>query len=389
MNTDLIKKEIPLLEIKNSSVLVRVGFDIPNLIDLNRVLSAKKTIQQLLENGNKVVLVSKWGRIKGIPDPKFSFSSISKLISDCLDLNEKIEFINQFETVEFNNSKESELKDLIKNAKSSLILLENTHFEEKEISTLSCHRMEIAQIYSQIATYFVDECFISSHRKEASNFEIKKCLTWAFGTDYKSETSHLNVLKENPKKPFSCIMGGAKLSTKLPLIEKMLHCCDQIILGGLLCFTFQKAVNELLESGINLGFPFIDIKDSLLEIAFVQSAKNILLKNSQQIILPLDYHFSSLAEKNLALDIGPESIELFKSVIRSSKTVFWNGPMGLAEEVQFSNGTKELGLELASNPNIYKIAGGGDTLACLDQKTRDKFNYISMGGGATLSFLSN
>lgn len=401
-------------KIKNQNVLVRVCFDIPlpkeskigesldqyqKVIDLSRIHDATASIKTLYENNNKIILISKWGKLKIDSDfQKYSFTKLTKLLKNLfqekINPNIKLEFVNQFSFDEENYEVYSpeRIKSEISQDKNTITLLENIHFDGREKSKSEEDRKAIAQVYAGIASCVVDECFPSSHRTEATNTEIKKLLPFSYGVSYSKETESLNKVKTNPKKSFVFVMGGAKLETKLPLIEKMLPLADQILVGGMLCFTLIKAAKYL-------GMTDLDIKDSPVEEDFLDTAKSLLKNHGNKIILPVDLVFEDSVNHSIdpdkdgktlsfARDVGPKTIIEFGKYLSKAKTIFWNGPMGFFEKPPFDKGTKDLAHIITENNQAFTVLGGGDTGSSLDAATLKKFDLVSMGGGATLEYLS-
>lgn len=409
------QKPISLDQINNSTVLVRVSFDVPNLSDIERISDAIPTIKQLLEQNNKLILCTKWGKIKEIPEinemqnhPKSTSKLVSILDQELQKIN--LENVSESEIQKNKNEQKSNPISLIHinqfafdfaelrtnlqqmyfsiNSKT-IILLENTHFDGREKIKNETERLEIAKEYSKLADYFVDEAFASSHRLEATNTEIKTLLPHALGLSYERETRNLEKLK-NPAKPFVVIMGGAKLETKLPLLEKLLPLSDKILVAGLLAFTFIKAACLNAEKlGEKVDLP--EIFDSMVEEDFVPNAQELLKKFPSKIILPSDFVYDEIVKngetKKLACDIGPETIGKFGTEIKLAKTLFWNGPMGFFEKKPFDQATFEIA-KIITDSQCFSVLGGGDTNAALGSEILTKFGFVSMAGGATLNFLS-
>jgi phosphoglycerate kinase len=376
-------KLMNLKEIKNSNVLVRVCYDLSTLEQPARITDSMPTIFTLLENGNKVVLLSHWGRPKGTDDINLSLknqvSTIEKELlkyaeENNLNLSDlKVDFVNQYET--------EDLKKAVSDSTSQIVLLENTRFDKNEKSKDSTERKAIAEKYSVLGEYFVDDGFPVSHRKEATNYELAQILPSYYGVSFQAEIDTLTKVKENPEKPFVLIMGGAKLETKLPLIEKLLPRADKVIVGGLLSFTFAKAANEL-------GLQNVEIYASPVEEDFLESAKEILKNNPDKIVIPEDYIFDDSRGEKEGVDAGPNTLTKFKEALEGAKTVFWNGPIGFYEKEPYNQGTLELANYIANLDDCYKVAGGGDITTALPKEIIEKFSFASMGGGATLEFLS-
>jgi phosphoglycerate kinase len=359
--------------IKNSKVLVRVNYDLPNLQDDERIDDSLATIQTLLEENNKVILCTHWGR----PDPK-DMESHSQLSTSRLDdiieekLAESVLFVNQYSSWE-------EAKEEITNAKENIIILENTRYAADEKSKDPAVRLELAKKYAELADYFVDEAFAVSHRQEATNTEIKELLPSCHGLSFLNEINNLNKLK-NPEKPFAVVMGGAKLETKLDLLNKILPKTDKLIVGGMLCFTFIAAKKALGHDNLP------DIFESIVENDFIETAKDLLQQHGDKIVTPIDFVYS--LDGKYAFDIGPKTLELFATTLSDAKTVFWNGPMGFYEKPPYDHGTLELGKIIIGLTNAFKVVGGGDTGSALPAYILDGIDFVSMGGGATLEYLS-
>ncbi len=374
---------IHLSQIKNSIVLVRTNYDLPDLNHLVRIDDSLPTIRQLLDQNNKVVICTHWGRPVD-NDPTKSTNQLDEILES--KLRENVLAINQYDS--FSNA-QGEIKDT--NAK--VILLENTRYNKGEKSKDESVRKELAAQYASLASYFVDEAFAVSHRQEATNYDIKNLLPWTFGLSHQAELNNLNQLKDNPKKPFIAIMGGAKLETKLALIKNLLPKVDQIILGGMLSYTFLAAIEELQkESNCPKEIQEFQVAPyyfSLVEKSFVPVAKDLLLKNWNKIVLPVDFVYGELeAGKTVALDIGLESVLKFQQITNNARTIFWNGPMGFYEKQPYHMGTLKLGEHLASLHNCHIVIGGGDVGSALPEQVLSQFSWVSMGGGATLEYLS-
>jgi phosphoglycerate kinase len=361
-----------LTEIQNAIVLVRVCYDLPSLQDTDRIKDSQKTINLLLNQGNKVILLSHWGRPDGKRVSELSLENLLGAVQS--NFTEDIEFINQYDYFDKNLS----LRDLMNISKTRLFLFENTRFDANETTKNLFARDLLAQKYAQIADYYVDEAFSVSHRQEVTNYEVKKLLSYSYGLSFRNELTHLEKIKTNPNKPFVVLMAGAKLETKLPLIAKMCEKADKVLIGGQLCFTFLKAAN----SDINLF-------GSVIEPDFLQQAKDLLIKYKDKIVLPVDFIYGDLNGEKLALDLGSQTLDIFKSELSNGKSIFWNGPVGYYLDKKYAAGTIELGNHIAKLQHVYKVLGGGDSVAVLPEETLEYFDFVSMGGGATLEYLSN
>ena len=409
------QKPISLDQINNSTVLVRVSFDIPNLSDIERILDAIPTIKQLLCQNNKLILCTKWGKIKEkieTSEMQNHPKSTSKLTQILNQEIQKISLENNLEnkndnsqnnpanspiSVIYINQFAFNFEELSKNLaqmyfsinSKTIILLENTHFDEREKSKNETERLEIAGEYAKLADFFVDEAFASSHRTEATNTEIKTLLPYALGLSYANEVQNLEKLKK-PQKPFVILMGGAKLETKLPLLEKLLPITDKILVAGLLAFTFIKAALLNAEKlGKKIDLP--EIFDSMVEEDFVPNARELLTKFPSKIILPIDFVYDEIVKDGkslkLACDIGDKTITKFSDEIKNARSLFWNGPMGFFEKKPFDKSTHQIA-EIITQSQCFSVLGGGDTNSALGKETLAKFGFVSMAGGATLDFLS-
>lgn len=357
--------------ISDSTVLVRVNYDLPLPISTERIDDSLSTLETLFENNNKIIILTHWGR------PKDSDANLStkKLVSYIEEsLGRTVIYINQFKGFE-------DAKDIINESKEKIFLLENTRFNSDEKSKDPKVRLELAKSYAYLGDAFVDEAFPVSHRDEATNCEIKTKLPYCYGISYQNEIENLDKIKANPKHPFVAIMGGAKLETKLPLLNKILPKVDKILVGGLLAFTFLLAKK-------NLGQNIPDIFDSIVENDFVSVAEEILRNHGDKIILPIDLAYGENESKKYGYDIGIETIELFKSEIAKAQTIFWNGPMGFCEKKPFDKGTLEIATAIVANKTCFSAIGGGDTGSAVPVDIEAQFNFVSMGGGATLEYLA-
>jgi phosphoglycerate kinase len=357
--------------IKNSTVLVRVNYDLPDPISTERIDDSLATLETLFENENKVILVTHWGRPKGV-DLKLSTNNLIPYIEE--SLGRTVIFVNQYDG--FENAKE-----FIAKSNEQFFILENTRFDKDEKSDQSHIRLDLATKYATLAHNYIDEAFAVSHRQEATNYEIKNILPNCLGLSYQNEITHLEHLKNKPKSPYIAIMGGAKLETKLPLLTKILPKVDRILVGGLLAFTFIQAANDL-------GLSKLEIFDSMVEIDYLKEATELLRTHGDKIILPIDLDFAEIDGKKYGFDIGPNTVKHFEQYIINAKTIFWNGPLGYCEKKPYDQGTLKIATIIANNKDSFKAIGGGDTGSAIPSNIELQFNFVSMGGGATLEYLS-
>lgn len=373
-------------QIDHKTLLVRVCFDLPSLQDTARILDAKQTIQTLLDNQNKVVLLSHWGRPKGQFLSEKSLQNLIPIITKIIGKTPI--YLNQFENFE-------KTKQVIENSTENFFLLENTRFDPDEKNKDDQKRQVLAQKYAQLGEIFIDEAFSVSHRKEVTNYDLKNLLPWGFGYSHQNEIDSLQKLKQNPERPFMVIMAGSKLETKLDLISKMILKADKILLAGKLAFTFLQAAKELKID----KYSQIDYGKSQIEIEFLDTAKDLLVKFEEKLVLPTDFVYGDSdgnliqsdkinpSDQYFAYDVGSETVSGYCNILAEAKTVFWNGTLGYYEKFPFERATMLVGYFLANQNQIYRVLGGGDTTAALIPEILQKFDFASMGGGASLDFL--
>jgi phosphoglycerate kinase len=375
-----------LNKISNKRVLVRVCYDISSLEQTARIKDSLETIFTLISNNNKVIIVTHWGRPKGEVQDTYSLRKQLPIIQREIDeYKNNLPFRPEVSLLDqYSDGFEESGRKIEQAEAQNLFVLENTRFNPDEKSKDITKRKELAKKYANLADYFIDEAFPVSHRKEATNAEIKEFLPYEKGISYQKEVNTLGKIKENPEKPFVLIMGGAKLETKLPLIQKLLPITDKIIVAGLLSFTFVKA-------GKDMGLDYlqgVDIGDTSVEEDFLEDAKDILANYPKKIILPFDYIYDYSDGKKEGVDTGSESLQKFIEITSTAKTIFWNGPIGFYEKEPYNKGTLTLARHISSLQNCYKVAGGGDITTALPSEVISKFSFASMGGGATLEFLA-
>ena len=381
------KKTVKDIDVKGKKVLVRCDFNVPldengTITDNTRITAALPTIKYLMENGAKVILCSHLGRPKGEVNPKYSLKPVAKELSKLLET--EIKFANDV-TGESAKQVTESLKD------GEVALLENVRFdsrEEKNDETLS---KEFANLTDGI---YVNDAFGAAHRAHSSTEGVSHFVdTSVAGFLMEKEITFLSGTLENAKKPFVAILGGAKVSDKIGVIENLISKVDTILIGGGMAFTFFKSM------GYNIG-------DSICEDDKIEEAKSILEKAKNagvKIVLPQDVRISTefsndtqdtLVNSNeipdgyQGLDIGPKTSEEFANVLKDAKTILWNGPLGVCEFSKYCVGTENVAKSIAENKEAISVVGGGDSVAAIKKLgLQDKFTHISTGGGASLELL--
>ncbi|MCL6423376.1 phosphoglycerate kinase [Brachybacterium sp. JHP9] len=375
-------------DLRGTRVIVRADLNAPldgtTITDDGRIRAALPTITQLADAGARVVVISHLGRPKGAPEEKYSLKPVVARMSELLGADVA------FATDTVGASAQETVAAL---EDGQVAILENLRFNAGETAKDEAERTAFAKELAALGDAFVSDGFGVVHRKQASVYELAQLLPAAAGQLVRSEVEALRKVVENPERPFVVILGGAKVSDKLGVIENLLTKADRIIIGGGMAYTFMKA------KGWEVGI-------SLLQADQVDTVKGYMEqaeKNGVEIILPVDTvvarEFKADAEATIVpsdeipadqegLDIGPKSRELFAEKIADAKTVFWNGPMGVFEFEAFAAGTKAVAEALAEAPG-YTVIGGGDSAAAVRTLGFDesKFSHISTGGGASLELI--
>ena len=379
-----MKKTIEDIDVQGKKVLVRVDFNVPlnengEITDETRIRAALPTIQYLLDHGAKVILMSHLGRPKGEVKPEFSLAPVAKRLSEIL--NTKVIFAK--------DCIGKEAQDAVDSMEAGqVVLLENLRFHKEE----TANDPEFAKQLASLGDIFVLDAFGTAHRAHASTAGVADYLPAVAGFLIGKELSIMGKALEDPARPFIAILGGAKVSDKIGVIENLLGKVDGLIIGGGMANTFVKA------QGYEMGKSLVDDERLGLARALMDQAK----KKGIKIMLPSDFvvakEFKADAETQIvaaenipadamALDIGPSTRIIFANEIKSAKTVIWNGPMGVAEMPAFANGTKAIAEALADSSAITIIGGGDSAAAVKKLGYADKMSHISTGGGASLEFL--
>lgn len=375
-----------LKDLKGKKVLVRVDFNVPIkdgvIGDDNRMVAALPTIKYIIDNGGKAILFSHLGRIKTEEDKeKLSLKPVAEHLADLL--NKPVTFVPA--------TRGKQLEDAIAEMKDGdVLVVENTRFEDLDGKKESGNDPELGKYWASLGDVFVNDAFGTAHRSHASNVGIASNMPQtAAGFLLEKEIKFLGEAVDNPQHPFVAILGGAKVSDKIGVIEHLLDKADKIIVGGGMTYTFYAA------KGIKIG-------NSLVEEDKIELAKELLEKAGDKIVLPVDNvcatEFNNDAPSKvfegdiedgyMALDIGPKSVDLFKSVLKDAKTVVWNGPMGVFEMPNFAKGTLGVGEFLGTLADATTIVGGGDSTAAVNELgVAEKLTHISTGGGASLEYL--
>lgn len=377
------KLTIKDIDLKGKTVLMRADFNVPQDADLNitddtRIKATLPTIEYILQNGiNKLILMSHLGRPDGKVVAKYSLKQVALKLQELL--NEPVLFLN--DCVGDNIKKE------ITGSKLRIILLENLRFHSEE----EANDAGFAKQLASLGDIFVNDAFGTAHRAHASTEGVTHYLKSAAGFLLGKEIEYLGDALQSPQKPFIVILGGAKVSDKIKVIENLLPKCDAIIIGGGMAYTFLKAQGKTIGNS-KLEKDKVDLAKSILDKAR-QLKKDILLPVDNICVETVDLNAKSelagenIPEGKIAVDIGPKTIALFKEKLQSAKTIVWNGPLGIFEMAPFSKGTKEIA-EFISGLETVSIIGGGDTAAAVTKfNLEDKMTHISTGGGASLEFL--
>ncbi len=382
------KLTIDKVQLKGKRVLVRVDFNVPldenqNITDDRRITSALPTIKKIIADGGKAILMSHLGRPKGEVKAEFSLAPVAKKLSELL--GKDVTFAP--DSVGDDVAKlVAELND------GDVLLLENLRFHKEETD----NGEEFAKALATFGDIYVNDAFGTAHRAHASTEGVTKFIdTCVAGYLMQKELNYLHGAIAEPKRPFTAILGGAKITGKIDVIETLLEKVDTLIIGGGMAYTFYKA------QGFEIG-------SSLLDADKVELAKEMLAKfeaSNVNVLLPVDVlvakdfdndspsevvKVNEMPADKMGLDIGPETVELFCNEIKKSKTVVWNGPMGVFEFPNFANGTNSVANALvdATENGAITIVGGGDSAAAIKKAGLDeKVSHVSTGGGASLEFL--
>ena len=375
-----MKRSVRDLDLQGKRVLVRVDFNVPvkdgEVTDDTRIRSALPTIRHLLSEGARPILISHLGRPKGEPDEKYVMDPVAARLRELL--GEPVEKFDAAVGPEV-------VKALDDWDGSGVVLLENSRFYPGETKNDAGFADQLAAL----ADLYVDDAFGAAHRAHATTVGVAERLPAAAGLLMEEEIDYLDKVLEDPERPFVAILGGAKVSDKLGVIESLLETADSLLIGGAMGFTFFEA----------LGY---ETGDSLVEDDYLEEAKRLMEEAGERLVLPVDVVVADAMEEGvesetvavdsipsgkMGLDIGPETVALFEGYISGANTIFWNGPMGVFEIDDFAKGTEGVARAVAES-GATSVVGGGDSVAAVNKLgLEDRMSHISTGGGASLEYV--
>jgi phosphoglycerate kinase len=377
-------KSIQDADLKGKKVIARFDFNVPltkteprTITDASRIDEAIPTIKLLLEKGaSKIVMISHLGRPDGKPDPKYSLEPVAEYLAQKLGTD----------VILSESAIDNGVKNLLQLPETKLVLLENIRFlpgEEK-------NDMELAEKIASYGDIYVNDAFGAAHRKHASTYGINAFFkNRAYpGLLMKKEIDSLSSLLDKPAKPFVAIVGGAKVSDKIKTIEKLLVLVDTLLIGGAMAYPFLKA------KGVTVGKSLCSDEDVALAKQLLQQDKGKKIQLPKDHVTSLEFGGAPVAcegtnipADQMGLDIGPLTIKAYSDHIKTAKTIFWNGPMGLFENKDFAKGTMSIA-DTISETKAFSVVGGGDSVAAVQQSGKaDKFSHVSTGGGASLEYI--
>lgn len=378
-----MKKSVKDFDVKGRTVVLRCDFNVSIkdgvILDDTRICASLKTINYLLDNGSKVVILSHFGKVKSKEDmDKYNLELVYDRLNELIP--NKFKFVSSLDDDEIRN-------EVLNLDFGKGVLLQNTRFYDLDGKRESSCDMELAKFWASLGDLFINDAFGTLHRKHASNYGVSCYLPSGIGFLVEEEVSNLDKL-DNPCRPFAVIMGGSKVSDKLAIINSLIERVDYLLVGGAMAFTFLRA------KGYEVG-------KSLQEEEQISYCRDLLSKYGDKIVLPIDFYgsdsysnddkrleeVSSFVDSFMGLDIGDKSISLFKEKLKGVKTLFWNGPMGVYEFDNYKNGTYEVMNFICDNIDVT-ILGGGDIVTCVNEfDLNSKVTFVSTGGGASLSYI--
>jgi phosphoglycerate kinase len=377
------KRSIRDLDLQSKRVLVRVDFNVPvkdgRVTDDTRIVRALPTIRHLLSEGARPILISHLGRPKGEPDPKYAMNPVAAKLGELL--GEPVLKLDAAVGPEV----EGALEDW---DGRGVVLLENSRFYPGETT----NDPDFSDQLAALADLYVHDAFGAAHRAHATTVGVAQRLPAAAGLLLEGEIDYLDGILQDPERPFVAILGGAKVSDKLGVIESLLRTADSLLVGGAMCFTFFQA------QGYEVG-------ESLVEDDYLEEARRLMDEAGERLVLPVDVVVAEKMEEGagagtvavkdipsgkMGLDIGPETVALFEEAIAGARTIFWNGPMGVFEIDAFAKGTEGVAraVAAASSGGATSVIGGGDSVAAVNKLgLEDRMSHISTGGGASLEYI--
>ena len=377
------KRSIRDLDLQSKRVLVRVDFNVPikdgEVSDDTRIVRALPTIRHLLSKGARPILISHLGRPKGEPDPKYAMNPVATKLGELL--GEPV--------LKLDAAVGPEVEEALEDWDGrGVVLLENSRFYPGETK----NDPDFSDQLAALADLCVNDAFGAAHRAHATTVGVAERLPAAAGLLLEEEIDYLDGVLQDPERPFVAILGGAKVSDKLGVIESLLRTADSLLVGGAMCFTFFQA------QGYEVG-------ESLIEDDYLEEARRLMGEAGERLVLPVDVVVAETMEEDagvgtvavddipsgkMGLDIGPETVALFEEEIAGARTIFWNGPMGVFEIEAFAKGTENVARAVAeaSSRGATSVIGGGDSVAAVNKLgLEDRMSHISTGGGASLEYV--
>lgn len=381
-----MKKTLQNMNVTNKTVIVRVDYNVPiengKILDDNKILETLETIEYLMAENCKIILLSHLGKVKTEADKiKYTLEPVAKRLKEIL--NSEVYFTKDI----FSPDLKKRVAEL--NPKE-ILMLENTRFADVPNRLESTCDAQLSLFWSSLADVFVNDAFGTAHRAHASNYGIAKYIPSCIGFLMQKELFSLNKLVKNPEHPFVVVMGGAKIDDKIELMENLIKKCDYLLCAGGIANTCLKA----LDFGIGQSIASMDFR-------IINKLQKMMLENKEKFVLPLDAivgstydesyvkykRIDAIDDNDLILDVGVKTLEKYQKVLSSAKTIFLNGTLGMYENPKFANGTKEF-FKMLTNTNAIVVVGGGDSASAVKNLGyQNKFTYISSGGGATLDYL--
>ena len=374
------KRSVRDVDVRDKRVLVRVDFNVPvkdgQVTDDTRIQRALPTIRYLLEEGARPALISHLGRPKGEPDPKYALDPVAKKLEELLGAPVR----------KLHTAVGAEVEDALNDPDGEgVVLLENSRFYPGETE----NDPEFAEQLASPFDLYVNDAFGAAHRAHATTVGVAELLPAAAGLLLEEEIDNLDKVLRDPERPFVAILGGAKVSDKVKVIESLLEVADTLLVGGAMCFTFFKS------RGYKIG-------NSLVEDKYLEEAKRLMGEAGERLVLPVDVvvaekmeedadteivRVEKMPENMMGLDIGPETVDEFRGYITDARTIFWNGPMGVFEMDAYAAGTEGVARAVAESEAI-SVVGGGDSVAAVRKLgLEDEMGFISTGGGASLEYV--